>query len=84
MSLFILLYVCAVVFLADAGREREEDKDGEGETETEVITPAVFKRAGSVQQNAPPILKGDSWAGRKAEEDGEEGEGTRVVCGCVN
>ena len=66
-----LLYV--VLFSAEGKREREEEKEREEEEEAEGFPAAIFQKAGSVQQNAPPILQGKDWLIGKVEEDGEEG-----------
>lgn len=73
-------YICAVLFFfADAEKEREEEKERERETKAEVFSSSIFQRAVSVQQSAPPILKGDDWAIGEVEEDGEEGEYSGLV-----
>ena len=68
MCVFLLYFV---LFSVEGKREREE-KERE-EEETEAFPSAIFQKAGSVQQNAPPILKGKDWLIGEVEEDGEEG-----------
>lgn len=71
------MHVCIstvhVLFCAEGKRDREDEKEREEESETETFPSAIFQKAGSVQQNAPPILKGRDWSVGEVEEDGEEG-----------
>ena len=69
MCVFLLYFV---LFSVEGKREREEEKERE-EEEAEAFPSAIFQKAGSVQQNAPPILKGKDWLIGEVEEDGEEG-----------